>query len=142
MDCQIDLLIQILGITLLGHKLSHWDGGTFNLFGNPPFIEKIFDLLMVFGQNYAVLDMVGETIFPKTLIVKTKESTLRILKIPYWTSTSKSYSPSLHEIYKIIAFKDQNAFFFVSVLIVKFFTPKFMKIKCYLESLQLLEVTS
>jgi hypothetical protein len=79
------------------------------------------------------LDIVGETIFLKKLNVRNEESNCRILKLPYGTSTSKIYSPSFHEIYKIITIKDQS-FFFGAFLIVKFFTPKFIKIRCYLES--------
>jgi hypothetical protein len=36
-----------------------------------------------------------------------------------------------HGIYEIKTFKDQS-FFFESFLTMKFFTPKFMKIRCYL----------
>jgi hypothetical protein len=77
------------------------------------------------------LDEAGETIFSKTLIVKTNESNRRILKLLCWTSTSKIYSPLVHEIYEIITFKNQSVFS-GSILTMKFFTPKFIKIKNYL----------
>ena len=65
-----------------------------------------------------------------------------ILKLPYWTSISKSYNPLFHGIYVIITSKHHRCFGRRSFLTMKVFTPKFMKIICYLESLQYLEVTS
>jgi hypothetical protein len=56
----------------------------------------------------------------------------RILKLPYWTSISKSYNPSFHRIYVIITSKHHRFFGKRSFLTMKVFTPKFKKIKCYL----------
>jgi hypothetical protein len=69
--------------------------------------------------------------FPQKLNVRNKESNYRFLKLPYGTSTSKIYNPSFRKSYKIITIKDQS-FFFGSIFTMKFFTPKFMKIRCYL----------
>jgi hypothetical protein len=85
--------------------------------------------LEVFRQNWVVLDIVGETIFPKKLNVKIKRSNCRTLKLFYWKPTSKSCSPSFNGIYKIGIFKHLIG----SLFLVKFFIPKFMKIRCYLK---------
>jgi hypothetical protein len=47
-----------------------------------------------------------------------------------WTSISISYNPSFHGIYEIITFKDQSMFI-ESFLTMKFFIPKFIKIRWY-----------
>jgi hypothetical protein len=66
-------------------------------------------------------------------LVNSKRSNCRILSLLCWVLTSKSCIPSSRGIYKIMTFKHQSFFcFFGSYLIVKIFTPKFMKIKCYL----------
>ena len=68
--------------------------------------------------------------FFQKLNVRNEDNNHRILKLLYWTSKSKKFNPSFHENYKIIIIKDQS--FFGSFSIVKFFTPKFTKVRCYL----------
>jgi hypothetical protein len=66
---------------------------------------------VVFGQSKAVLDIVGKIFFTQKLNVINEVRNHRILKLPYFASTLKIYSPSFHEIYKIITIKDQRFFF-------------------------------
>jgi hypothetical protein len=88
---------------------------------------------VVFGQTWSVLDIVGEIIFPQKLNIKNEVNNRRILKLLLRLNINlKIYSPSFYEIYETITTKDQK-FFFGSFLTTKFFTPKFMKIRCYLE---------
>jgi hypothetical protein len=47
--------------------------------------------------------------FSPKLNVRNEGSDYRILKLPYWTSTSKTFNLSFHEIYKIITIKDQSS---------------------------------
>ena len=84
-------------------------------------------------------NIVGETTFSRKLNIKNDVSNHRILKLPCWTSISKSYSPSFHGIYDIITIKNQS-FLLGPFLIMKFFTPKLMKIECYLGILKWKEV--
>jgi hypothetical protein len=65
---------------------------------------------VIFEQYQVVLDIVVETIFLQKLNVRNEGSNHRILKLPYWTSTLKNFSPSFHEIYKITTIKDQSFF--------------------------------
>jgi hypothetical protein len=96
---------------------------TFHSFG------KLLKFLVVFWQYMVIMDIVKEIVLPIKLNVKSERSNCRILKLFYWMSTSKSYSPSFHGIYKIVTFKHQ-IFFLLSFHLVKFFSPKSMEIRC------------
>ena len=64
--------------------------------------------------------------FPKKLNAKNEKSTCRILRLPYQKSTPINYNSPFLGIYEIATIKNQSFIF------LKFFSPKFMKIRCCL----------
>ena len=65
-------------------------------------------ILCVFYRNSIVSDIVGQIISSKNQSMRIRGSNYRIIELPCWTSTSKTYNLSFDGIHEIIMFKPQS----------------------------------